>query len=252
MPTDEPRLPDPKELEKEVLNNVRAMRDDGMKQVYMERMKKLGAEVAKTGMFSQGLYPEFTPQQFIQVAWGDGDTETVALNGNPLAAKNITDKPSYLFDAHDGTKYCLVAFDADATGGPNLLWVRFGIEGETKYSSGRDWFRWQAPTPARDTGKHRVFFMIFHQKHDVDRSRLKTISKFSREGRSGFRPADFARKFGFDIVVGCNSIVTEWDASVDKTMGSLKDEADLDENKGKVAPDANPCDGVYDYGSKAP
>eukprot|EP01062_Namystynia_karyoxenos_P071055 TRINITY_DN66471_c0_g1_i1.p2 TRINITY_DN66471_c0_g1~~TRINITY_DN66471_c0_g1_i1.p2 ORF type:complete len:280 (+),score=113.43 TRINITY_DN66471_c0_g1_i1:86-841(+) len=249
----QPELPDSKELEKEVIQNVRQMRDEGMRQVYLERMKKLRGEVEKTGLFRDGIYPDFTPQQFVQFAWGEGDTETVALNGNPLAAKDVQGKPAYLFEAHTGIKYCLIAFDADAEGGPYLLWARMGIEeGDAQYASGRDWFRWQPPTPAKGTGPHRIFFMLFHQKEAVDQGRLKTISKFSREGRARFSPKAFAQKFGFEIVVGCNSFITQWDESVERTAGSLKDEVAMDENSKKTDPCANPCEGTWDYRSQEP
>lgn len=238
-------MQDQKKLQEEVSANIKAMRDDGMKTVYLERMKKLKGEVEKAGLFSDGIFPDFTPQQFVQVAWGDGDTETVALNGNPLAAKAIAPKPDYLFEAHDGITYCMVAFDADAQGGPYLQWIRFGIDTDPKYSSGRDWFRWQPPTPEQGTGHHRIFFMLFHQKEKIDPARLKTISKFSRESRRNFSPAAFAKKFGMDIVVGCNSCITQWDPSVDKTLSSLKDTVAMDENKDKVDPETDPCDGVF-------
>jgi len=236
---------DKKKLEEEVQQNIKAMRDEGMKAVYLERMRKLKGEVEKAGLFRDGLFPEFTPQQFIQVAWGDGDTETVALNGNPLTAKAITPKPEYLFEAHDGITYCMLAFDADAQGGPYLQWLRLGIEGDPKYSSGRDWFRWQAPTPEKGSGVHRIFFMLLHQKEKIDPAKLKTISKFSRESRRNFSPTLFAKKFKMDIVVGCNSCVTQWDASVDKTVSSLKDTVAMDENAKKVDPESDPCNGVF-------
>eukprot|EP00756_Hemistasia_phaeocysticola_P003719 Hpha_TRINITY_DN12413_c0_g1::TRINITY_DN12413_c0_g1_i1::g.43085::m.43085/K17419/MRPL38; large subunit ribosomal protein L38 len=237
---------DQKKLQEEVAANVKQMRDEGMKAVYFERMKKLHGEVEKTGLFKDGLFPDFMPQQFIQVAWGDGDTETVALNGNPLGAKAIAPKPEYLFEAHDGIRYCMLAFDADAQGGPYLLWIRFGIDTDPKYSSGRDWFRWQPPTPEKGSGFHRIFFMLMHQKEPIDQARLKTISKFSREGRRNFSPAAFAKKFGMDIVVGCNSCITGWDESVDKTVSSLKDTVAMDENAKKVDPEADPCNGTWD------
>eukprot|EP01065_Artemidia_motanka_P007065 TRINITY_DN1346_c7_g1_i1.p1 TRINITY_DN1346_c7_g1~~TRINITY_DN1346_c7_g1_i1.p1 ORF type:complete len:254 (+),score=68.42 TRINITY_DN1346_c7_g1_i1:75-836(+) len=239
------KSPEQEALEQEVCQNVKQMRDDGMKAVYLERMKKLRGEVEKTGLFKDGVFHDFTPQQFVQFAWGSGDTETVALNGNFLAAKDIAPKPSYLFEAGDGIKYCVVAFDADARDGPYLLWVRFGIEGDPQYSTGRDWFRWQPPTPEEGTGKHRVYLMVFHQKTPMEPERLKVISKFSTENRSKFDPKRFAQKFGLDIVIGCNSCVTQWDPSVDKVRASFKETVEMSENSGKRDPEAHPCEGSW-------
>eukprot|EP01060_Flectonema_neradi_P030178 TRINITY_DN431_c10_g1_i1.p1 TRINITY_DN431_c10_g1~~TRINITY_DN431_c10_g1_i1.p1 ORF type:complete len:257 (+),score=45.69 TRINITY_DN431_c10_g1_i1:50-772(+) len=225
-----------KELEEEVKRNVKNMRDEGMKEIYKTRMEKLKNEIAnKLLVFRDGIYPEFTPQQFIEIAWGGGDTEDVALNGNRLILDKIQTKPVYMFETGDNIKYCLIAFDADAK---TLLWARFNIEGETKYSTGRDWFRWQPPHPANDNSPHRIIFMLFHQKENVDLTKLKTISKFSSEGRSNFCPKRFAALFNFQIVVGLNGIVTIYTPVSDSFRKSLKPTVAMDENKDK--PDTLP------------
>ncbi|KAJ9461717.1 hypothetical protein DIPPA_19484 [Diplonema papillatum] len=232
------QLPDRKVLEDEVRHSVKQMREEGMKEIYQQRMLKLKAEAGRLGVFSDGIFPEFTPQQFVEVAWGTGDTENVALNGNKLPLDALQPKPSYMFEASDGILYCLVAFDWEAK---TLLWCRFNIEGDTKFSTGRDWFRWQPPHPEKGTGTHRVFFFVFHQKEPQDLAKLKIISKFSREGRSGFDPKKFADKFNLKIVIGINCASTEHAEVADKFRLSLKDTADLQENEGKDSPIADPC-----------
>eukprot|EP01064_Diplonema_japonicum_P038811 TRINITY_DN9538_c0_g1_i1.p1 TRINITY_DN9538_c0_g1~~TRINITY_DN9538_c0_g1_i1.p1 ORF type:complete len:236 (+),score=61.18 TRINITY_DN9538_c0_g1_i1:76-783(+) len=229
---------DKKKLEDEVAKNVKEMREEGMKEVYQQRMLKLKKEAEKIGIFRDGIYPEFTPQQFVEVAWGGGDSEDVALNGNTLQCNKIRDKPIYMFEAADGIRYCLAAFDFESK---QLLWVRFNIEGDTKFSSGRDWFRWQPPHPAKDTGSHRVCFFLFHQKHLQDMSKLKTISKFSTEGRADFCLKKFAAKFDLKIVIGINAVTTSWDTSCDTTLASLKPSVAMDDNKDKVDPMTDPC-----------
>ena len=218
------------ELEADVRNNVKNIREEGMKEIYQRRMAKLKGEAERLGVFRDGVYPEFTPQQFVEIAWGDGDTENVCLNGNALMLENIQTKPAYQFETGDNVKYCLVAFDFESK---ELLWVRFNIQGDTKFSSGRDWFRWTPPRPAQKTGEHRIFFFLFHQKHDQDMAKLKIISKFSKEGREGFCIKKFADKFNFKIVIGLNCCKTRWAPIAEKVQASLKDTVEMDDNKGK-------------------
>ena len=134
------------EIEAEVRKNVKNLREDGMKEIYQQRMMKLKGEADRVGVFRDNIFHEFTPQQFIEIAWGGGDTENVCLNGNELTLDAIQAKPTYIFETGDGVKYCMVAFDAEAKW---LHWVRFNIEGDTKFSTGRDWFRWSAPHPRK-------------------------------------------------------------------------------------------------------
>ena len=222
---------DKQALEEEVKKNVKSMRDDGMKEIYKTRMEKLKHEVAdKLSIFKDDLYHDFTPQQFIEIAWGGGDTEDVALNGNTLILDKIQPKPVYMFETGEGIQYCLISFDADAK---TLLWSRFNITGDTKYSTGRDWFRWQPPHPSDDGKAHRIIFMLFHQKTDIDLKILKTISKFSSEGRSNFCPKRFAELFNLQIVVGLNGIKTKFTPISDVFRKSLKPTVDMTENKEK-------------------
>eukprot|EP01059_Diplonema_ambulator_P028670 TRINITY_DN47555_c0_g1_i1.p1 TRINITY_DN47555_c0_g1~~TRINITY_DN47555_c0_g1_i1.p1 ORF type:complete len:255 (+),score=73.65 TRINITY_DN47555_c0_g1_i1:58-765(+) len=229
---------DRKKLESEVVKNVKEMREEGMKEIYQSRMLKLKSEADKIGVFKDGIFNEFTPQQFIEVAWGEGDSEDVALNGNPLPAKNMKDKPKYMFEAADGILYCLIAFDFEAR---ELLWARFNIEGDTKFSSGRDWFRWQPPHPEKGTGTHRICFFVFHQKTRLDMSKFKTISKFSTESRKNFCAKKFAEKFNLTIVIGMNAVTTTHDASCDATIASLKPTVEMSENADKQDPITDPC-----------
>eukprot|EP01063_Lacrimia_lanifica_P017639 TRINITY_DN24684_c0_g1_i1.p2 TRINITY_DN24684_c0_g1~~TRINITY_DN24684_c0_g1_i1.p2 ORF type:complete len:250 (+),score=133.03 TRINITY_DN24684_c0_g1_i1:49-750(+) len=227
-----------KELEEEVKRNVKNIREEGMKEIYAKRMEKLRMEAERVGVFRDNIYHDFTPQQFVEVAWGGGDTETVCLNGNDLPLDNVQSKPSYMFETGEGIKYCLVAFNAETK---FLHWVRFNIEGDTKFSTGRDWFRWTPPHPTQQGGKNRIFFFLFHQKEALDLANFKVISKFSREGRDGFDLKKFAAKFNFSIVIGCNCFKTSHRDVSDKVIGSLKDTVDMDENKGKENPISTPC-----------
>ena len=232
-----PKFGSKEEIEDEVRKNVKNIREEGMKEIYQQRMLKLKAEISKLGVFSDGIYDEFTPQQFVEIAWGGGDTETVCLNGNTLRLDDIQSKPSYMFETGEDIKYCLVAFDAEAK---FLHWARFNIEGDTAFSTGRDWFRWTPPHPSHGTGKHRLLFFLFHQREAQDMAKLKTISKFSREGRTNFCPKKFAAKFGFSIVIGVNGCTVQHTLVADTVEASLKDSVSMDENKTKVDPIANP------------
>jgi hypothetical protein len=248
-------------------------------QVYLSRMLKLQQKLNDMHLFflydandernnskkkaptgassSPALMEPAVPQQFIDIGWGEKDTENVALFGNVLPLSRTWEKPNVIFEASDGVFYSVVAVDADAVGGPYLLWARFNISGDTNFSSGRDLVRWQPPHPLASeldeaTGRpipHRIFFLVFHQPggqaDPFDGSKI--ISKSSRESRSGFDLTAFRDRHCLGHFIGANGYCVKHDALVvDKILEELRDRVVLDPSGKRVLQEVNRGVIVYD------
>lgn len=251
-------------------------------QVYLSRMLKLQQKLNEMKLFtdddgdkkhtggtnsgassstsaSTALMEPSVPQQFIDIGWGEKDTENVALFGNLLPLSRTWEKPNVIFEAADGVFYSVVAVDADAVGGPYLLWARFNISGDTNFSSGRDLVRWQPPHPlaheveSGSTGgrpkQHRIFFLVFHQSSGqtdaFDGSEI--ISKSSRESRSGFDLTAFRDAHKLGHFIGANGYRVKHDAQVvDRILVELRDRVILDPSGKRVLQEIEKGVVVYD------
>lgn len=207
-------------------------KDVACERVYLERMKKLQIKIAETGFFSI-IGPPVVPQQFIDVGWGEKDTENVMLFGNRLALSRCTEKPTVIFESSEKVFYTIMAFDADSSAvkesGPYVLWCRMNVTGDIRFSSGRDTFRWQPPHP-QEGELHRVFVVVFHQSEgEVDLSAIPLISKNSREQRASFDFSAFRAKFGLKNIIGVNCGAFGHDtAVVSGIVRALRDRVVLD------------------------
>ena len=208
----------------------------------MDRMLKLQMKLQETGLFE--IMSSFVPQQYIDVGWGDQETDAVALFGNQLSTSSCLEKPNCVFEAKDGVFYTIVCFDADRrdskTGG-YLHWVRCNVHGDTRFASGRDVWRWQSPHPAEGDSPHRLFFVVFHQTNgSLDLSKLPLISKNSKEARNDLNLTSLTERIGLGIVIGANCCRMAFDESVPKTLSSLKDKVELSQDgKTVLAEEAN-------------
>lgn len=215
------------------------LKDQACAQVYFSRMSKLQQKLGECGTFQ--LLDPFLPQQFIDVGWGDKDTDNVALFGNKVMLSRTWEKPTVIFESSDNVFYTIVALDADYSGGPYLLWVRQNITGDIQYSSGRDLVRWQPPHPQDDGTYHRIFVFVFHQSNgEIPFDSSAIISKNSRESRAGFDLRRFAQQFSLVNVIGANCWrVCYDDAVVPKIQQELRDRVFLDPTGRKVLAEEN-------------
>lgn len=249
-------------------------------------MLKLHAKLAENGLFDvlkaqrerigASQMEPFIPQQFIDVGWGDKDSENVALFGNHLPISRTWDKPNVIFELSESTRsataaallpkstanhYCIVAFDADYSSGGDrdvgnssyLLWARVNIAGDDiQYASGRDVVRWQPPHPARSDSPHRIFVVVLHQTGGaIDVSTTKIISKNSREGRNHFSLDQFMSEHKMQHVIGANCWRVSYDENVvPKIVKELRDKVVLDESGKRVLREE--LNGVVVYERSAP
>lgn len=233
-------------------------KDQACAQVYMSRMMKLQQKLHEIGLFASsssngdgsiggaGLMAPCMPQQFIDVGWGEKDTENVALFGNTLPLSRTWEKPNVIFETADGVFYVVLAVDADHhSGSPYLLWARFNVSGDLAFSSGRDLVRWQPPhpppPPAAADGEaphHRIFILVFHQPdgptEPFEGSRI--ISKNSRETRGGFDLEVFRRDHRLGHLIGANGYRVRVDDAplVERIVKELRDKVVLDSSGKRV------------------
>ena len=213
-------------------------------EIYMERMMKLQMKLTEVGTFK--YMPVFIPQQFIDIGWGDQTTDCVALFGNQLRTGACLDKPNCVFEATAGHFYTIICFDGDASPaadgssapGCYLHWIRHNITGDTRYASGKDSVRWQAPHPAENSNAdpHRYFFLVYHQtKGEIPADGFpKIVSKNSKEGRSNFDLAALVKRLNLGHVIGANCCRLAYDASVEKTVADLRDIVEFSADGKKV------------------
>lgn len=246
--------------------------------IYMSRMLKLQSKLSELGTFAL-VGTSFLPQQYIDVGWGDKDSETVALFGNTLPLSRALEKPNVIFELGGGSAkasvgstatsssgggssagstssavYCVVAFDADhESGSPYLLWLRVNIAGDDiQYASGRDIVRWQPPHPSEGSHPHRIFVFVLHQTDGLmDVTPAAIISKWSREGRRGFSLHDFMTKHNMQYIIGANAWRVEHDgAVVPKIVSELRDRVVLDSTGKRVLREEVGGEVVYEYIAK--
>lgn len=222
-------------------------KDQAVAEVYVQRMMKLQEKLAEIGFFEDRLCKDMVPQQFIDVGWGAADTETVCLFGNPLAHKEVVDKPNVIFESKDNVFYTILCFDADRVDcsetGCYLHWARRNVTGDIKFSSGRDTLRWQPPHP---TGKkpHRFFIVVLHQSAgEVDLKTQPLVARNSKQHRSNFNLQKFMDDEGCKIVIGANCYRTAYsEKTVDPIIAALRDEIELDPTGRKIIAEVH--DGV--------
>jgi hypothetical protein len=211
-----------------VADAVSELRDERpAEEIHAERMQILLVKIRSTGFYK--LFKEVAPRQFVDFGWGDKESDTVALFGNALRLAECVGKPHFTFMCQVGVFHTILAFDADAELGGGrggyLRWLRANVTGDLKFSTGRDLFRWQAPTPPAGGGAHRIFYVIFFQKGgERDIGKEAVVSRFSRERRAGFGVAALAKEQRLRLCgVNCNTF--DYDDSVPKTVAELVDTA---------------------------
>eukprot|EP00758_Cryptobia_borreli_P007087 Tbor_TRINITY_DN5243_c0_g1::TRINITY_DN5243_c0_g1_i1::g.16785::m.16785 len=205
-------------------------------QIYIERMKKIQVKIRETSLFSTGIFDEFIPQQFIDVGWGDQNTDNVALFGNVLQLKNCLEKPNVIFEPNDACYYTILAFNADHEKRPYLQWLRMNVVGDLKYASGRDIFRWQPVLPSEEGKLNQLFIVVFHQADgDADISKETIISKSSTEGRASYDINALRKKWRLENIIGVNSCRFGYDKTiVPKALPMLREKVILDPTGRKV------------------
>ena len=226
------------------------MADGGPAVDQAARMAKVRAKLVEVGW--PALYKDVTPLQYLDVGWGSRETDQVAMFGNELELPKCTGKPNVWWQVAPDVRYCIVAFDADATeaapaaaevtspspfaaptGQPSpplyLHWLRFNVTGDLQYSTGRDVVRWQAPHPPEGAAPRRFFVACFEQTAgDVDVAKLPLVATTSTQHRRGFSLVRLAvdHKLRF---LGANCVRFGFHAAVvPKLVASLRDEVVLD------------------------
>ncbi|KAL3280720.1 hypothetical protein HHI36_003956 [Cryptolaemus montrouzieri] len=155
------------------------------------------------------------PQNKLIVHYGN---DKVNL-GTELKPKDINGTPTVVYDADPEAYYTLTMFDIDAPSrkkhffGDFVNWMVVNIPG-SKLHKGETLFEYIPVWPHKDTGIHRIVFLLFKQHHNQIFNEEYVPRKFMNfQKRIGFSLVKFSWKYNLGRPIAGNFFQIQHDES---------------------------------------
>eukprot|EP00300_Choanocystis_sp_HF-7_P037667 c53904_g1_i1.p1 GENE.c53904_g1_i1~~c53904_g1_i1.p1 ORF type:complete len:260 (+),score=44.52 c53904_g1_i1:26-805(+) len=162
---------------------------------------------------------KFSPVADLRVLFGN----ELAVCGSALTPAQTVQKPSIRFVADPSALYTLVAVDLDFPSHHKpserefVLWVVTNIS-NCDIDTGKTWFEYVGPCPAKNTGSHRIAIVLAEQQQEVPDHPV--VSSGVYQERRGFNTQTFLKN-SLSIPVAINLFQARYDAAVPNIYESM-------------------------------
>ncbi|KAK9890517.1 hypothetical protein WA026_010593 [Henosepilachna vigintioctopunctata] len=139
--------------------------------------------------------------------------------GNEFTPKDTTNQPNVIYEPEAESFYTLIAFDIDSPRrnatffGEVIVWLVVNIPG-SKVHKGDTLVEYSPVWPFKNTGSHRVIFLLFKQKEkQIFEEEYVQRSFLSFRHRIGFSTTKFSLKYNLGSPIAGNFFETQFDES---------------------------------------